>query len=251
MPMERECLHAGQRCAPRQEHVRAGHAVQHLQLRARSSRASRSRLTFGKKEQSVIDANVKLLDAGHAWAEANLDFKYRIPGHPLHGAADRGQRQHRARARRARLGDGNLRDVPDHAGDLGLALPERRVREDRRHGAPGRGRDRRLRLRHRRFLRRQVHGDDHLRPGLFAEAGGHRPRGDGRNPAGRGQRAARRPEHRPADQGRAGRPADRDVRQPRRRAQGGDGARAPSRTASIRSSRRARSPRPSTWWWWC
>jgi 2-oxoglutarate ferredoxin oxidoreductase subunit alpha len=36
-------------------------------------------LTFGKKEKSVIDANVKLLDAGHAWAEANLDFKYRIP----------------------------------------------------------------------------------------------------------------------------------------------------------------------------
>jgi 2-oxoglutarate ferredoxin oxidoreductase subunit alpha len=36
-------------------------------------------LTFGKKEQSVIDANVRLLDAGHAWAEANLDFKYRIP----------------------------------------------------------------------------------------------------------------------------------------------------------------------------
>ena len=36
-------------------------------------------LTFGKKEKSVVDANVRLLDAGHAWAEANLDFKYRIP----------------------------------------------------------------------------------------------------------------------------------------------------------------------------
>jgi 2-oxoglutarate/2-oxoacid ferredoxin oxidoreductase subunit alpha len=36
-------------------------------------------LTFGKLGKSVIDANVKLLDAGHAWAEANLDFKYRIP----------------------------------------------------------------------------------------------------------------------------------------------------------------------------
>jgi 2-oxoglutarate ferredoxin oxidoreductase subunit alpha len=35
--------------------------------------------TFGKKDQSVIDANVKLLQAGHAWAAANLDFKYRIP----------------------------------------------------------------------------------------------------------------------------------------------------------------------------
>jgi 2-oxoglutarate ferredoxin oxidoreductase subunit alpha len=36
-------------------------------------------LTFGKKEASVIKANVKLLDAGYEWAEANLDFKYRIP----------------------------------------------------------------------------------------------------------------------------------------------------------------------------
>jgi 2-oxoglutarate ferredoxin oxidoreductase subunit alpha len=36
-------------------------------------------LTFGKKAQSIIDSNVKLLDAGYRWAEANLDFKYRIP----------------------------------------------------------------------------------------------------------------------------------------------------------------------------
>ncbi len=36
-------------------------------------------LTFGKKEASVVAQNVKLLDAGHAWAEANLDFKFRIP----------------------------------------------------------------------------------------------------------------------------------------------------------------------------
>jgi 2-oxoglutarate ferredoxin oxidoreductase subunit alpha len=36
-------------------------------------------LAFGKKAQSIIDANVKLLDAGYRWAEANLGFKYRIP----------------------------------------------------------------------------------------------------------------------------------------------------------------------------
>ncbi|MBI4291356.1 MAG: 2-oxoacid:acceptor oxidoreductase family protein [Betaproteobacteria bacterium] len=36
-------------------------------------------LTFGKKNQSVIDQNIMLLDAGFQWAEANLDFKYRIP----------------------------------------------------------------------------------------------------------------------------------------------------------------------------
>jgi len=36
-------------------------------------------LTFGKKDISVVQANVKLLNAGFDWAERNLDFKYRIP----------------------------------------------------------------------------------------------------------------------------------------------------------------------------
>jgi 2-oxoglutarate/2-oxoacid ferredoxin oxidoreductase subunit alpha len=36
-------------------------------------------LTFGKKEAKVIEVNQGLFDAGYAWAEANLDFKYRIP----------------------------------------------------------------------------------------------------------------------------------------------------------------------------
>ena len=36
-------------------------------------------LTFGKKDRAVIDSNVKLLEAGFAWGEANLDFKYAIP----------------------------------------------------------------------------------------------------------------------------------------------------------------------------
>ncbi len=34
---------------------------------------------FGKKEEKVIAQNVKLLEAGFAWGEANLDFKYAIP----------------------------------------------------------------------------------------------------------------------------------------------------------------------------
>ena len=85
------------------------------------------------------------------------------------------------------------------------------VREGRRHRASGRGRDRRLRLRDRRLLCRQMHGDDHLGPGLFAQAGGDRARGDGRDPARRRQRAARRSLDRPADQGRAGRSDDRDA----------------------------------------
>lgn len=36
-------------------------------------------LTFGKKDQKVIVQNVKLLEAGYAWAEEHLDFKYEIP----------------------------------------------------------------------------------------------------------------------------------------------------------------------------
>jgi 2-oxoglutarate ferredoxin oxidoreductase subunit alpha len=34
---------------------------------------------FGKKDAKVITSNVALYEAGTAWAEANLDFKYRIP----------------------------------------------------------------------------------------------------------------------------------------------------------------------------
>jgi 2-oxoglutarate ferredoxin oxidoreductase subunit alpha len=36
-------------------------------------------LTFGKKDASVIESNVKLLNAGYEWAEKNLEFKYCIP----------------------------------------------------------------------------------------------------------------------------------------------------------------------------
>ncbi|MBL8416027.1 MAG: 2-oxoacid:acceptor oxidoreductase subunit alpha [Propionivibrio sp.] len=39
-------------------------------------------LTFGKKAQSTIDANVKLLEAGHHWGETHLDFSFCIPATP-------------------------------------------------------------------------------------------------------------------------------------------------------------------------
>jgi 2-oxoglutarate ferredoxin oxidoreductase subunit alpha len=38
---------------------------------------------FAKKDQRVIDDNITLLEAGHAWAEANLEIKYRVPGSRL------------------------------------------------------------------------------------------------------------------------------------------------------------------------
>jgi 2-oxoglutarate ferredoxin oxidoreductase subunit alpha len=34
---------------------------------------------FNNKSQAIIDANFALMEAGYAWAEANLDFKYDIP----------------------------------------------------------------------------------------------------------------------------------------------------------------------------
>jgi 2-oxoglutarate/2-oxoacid ferredoxin oxidoreductase subunit alpha len=34
---------------------------------------------FGKKDPKVVQANVSLLEAGWDWAEAHLDFKYRVP----------------------------------------------------------------------------------------------------------------------------------------------------------------------------
>ena len=36
-------------------------------------------IAFGKKNQSVIDANIQLLEAGHQWARTHLDFCYQIP----------------------------------------------------------------------------------------------------------------------------------------------------------------------------
>jgi len=36
-------------------------------------------LTFRKKSSAVVESNIKLVEAGWQWAEANLDFKYRIP----------------------------------------------------------------------------------------------------------------------------------------------------------------------------
>ncbi len=39
-------------------------------------------LTFGKKGKTVIDANVKLLEAGYQWATTHLDFRFSIPATP-------------------------------------------------------------------------------------------------------------------------------------------------------------------------
>lgn len=38
---------------------------------------------FGKKDQAVIDVNIRLLEAGYEWAEEHLDFEYRLAPMPL------------------------------------------------------------------------------------------------------------------------------------------------------------------------
>ncbi len=210
---------ADDRRAARQEHVRAGHAVQHLQprpdARARPGRAHlRQEGREGHRHQRAAARSGLRVGRGEP------PVQVRDPRGAGEGAADRRQRQHGDRARRARVGDGHLRDVPDHAGHVGVALSVRRLRARRRDGAPGRGRDRRVRVRDRRVVRRPLRGHDHVGAGLFAEAGGPGPRGDGGDTARGGQRAAWRAFHRPADEGRAGRPPVHRLRQPRRRAQG-------------------------------
>jgi 2-oxoglutarate ferredoxin oxidoreductase subunit alpha len=44
---------------------------------------SQIRLTFKKKSEAVVDANLTLLHAGHAWAAENLDFQFEIPSMPV------------------------------------------------------------------------------------------------------------------------------------------------------------------------
>ncbi|HET9808892.1 MAG TPA: 2-oxoacid:acceptor oxidoreductase subunit alpha [Candidatus Limnocylindria bacterium] len=39
-------------------------------------------ITFGKKDEKVIATNIQLLEAGSAWADANLEFRYRVPAIP-------------------------------------------------------------------------------------------------------------------------------------------------------------------------
>ena len=233
---------------PGQEHVRAGHAVPDLRLRPRARpQSDRADLSEEDREghRRQHHAVRRRLRLGRGEPGPCLPH----PGHAGHRAAGRSQRQSGAGPGRAGLGHRDLRHVPHHAGHVGLALPERGLRVRRRRGAPGGGRDRGLRLCRRGLVRRQVRRHHHLGARLLPQAGGHRAGGDGRDPAGGHQRPARRAQHRPAHQGRAGRPAGRHLRQPRRRAQSGHGRQLHRGLLLLRSSPPAASPRPSTWWW--
>ena len=115
------------------------------------------------------------------------------------------------------------RELPDHPG-LGhpaRAQPAQGVRDPH---LPGRGRDRRHRRRPGRVLRRCPRGHHDQRPGPRPQVRDDRPGHQPRAAARHRRRPARRALHRAAHQDRAGRPAPRHVRPPRRGAAADPGA---------------------------
>lgn len=78
IPMERECR-ALVADARRGKNMFALGMLCHIYSFELALAVGQVKLTFGKKDQSIIDANIRLLEAGYRWAAANLDFRYRIP----------------------------------------------------------------------------------------------------------------------------------------------------------------------------
>ena len=78
IPMERECLALVSDARRGKNMFALGMLCSIYSLDLEVAREQIA-LTFGKKAQSIIDSNVKLLNAGFICAEAHLDFKYSIP----------------------------------------------------------------------------------------------------------------------------------------------------------------------------
>ena len=81
VPMEEECLKLTTN-AKRGKNMFALGILCHIYSFDLQIAREQIALTFGKKEKSVIDANIELLEAGHKWAGENIDFSFRIPGTP-------------------------------------------------------------------------------------------------------------------------------------------------------------------------
>ena len=105
-----------------------------LQSRPRDRIDEQIAYAFRKKSEEVYRAERRAAAARVRLGRArDLDFRIDVPSAPSHRAARRDERQRSARHGRARSGHGALRDVSDHAGDLGVALSGRGVRAVRRH----------------------------------------------------------------------------------------------------------------------
>ena len=81
IPMEQECLKHTQDAKKGKNMFALGMLCYLYSFDLQAAREQIA-LTFGKKSQAVIDANVVLLEAGYAWAIENLDFRFSIPAKP-------------------------------------------------------------------------------------------------------------------------------------------------------------------------
>ena len=81
IPMEQECLKHTQDAKKGKNMFALGMLCYLYSFDLQAAREQIA-LTFGKKSQAVIDANVVLLEAGYAWATENLDFRFAIPAKP-------------------------------------------------------------------------------------------------------------------------------------------------------------------------
>ena len=79
VPMERECLALVKDARRGKNMFALGMLCSIYSLELALAREQIA-LTFAKKDKSIVDTNVRLLDAGFQWAETSLDFKFRIPG---------------------------------------------------------------------------------------------------------------------------------------------------------------------------
>ena len=171
----------------------------------------------------IAEANLRALKAGYAFGETTEDLPHPLPRPARQPATRHLSQHHRQRGRgaglRGRQQAGRpralLRLLSHHPGQR-HPPPALHLQALRGAHLPGRGRDRRHRLGHRRLLRRGPRADRLVRSRHRAEERGHGPRGDGRAAARGRRRAARRPIHRHAHEDRAGRSAAGDVRPQRR-----------------------------------
>ena len=78
IPMERECLKVVSDATKGKNMFALGMLCSIYSLDLQLAREQIA-LTFRKKKAEVIKSNIALLEAGHEWAEANLNFKFSIP----------------------------------------------------------------------------------------------------------------------------------------------------------------------------
>ena len=197
------------------------------------------------KNQTYVEANIRVLKAGHAFGETAEMFAEHYGVEPAEMAPGtyRSMTGNRAlawgllAAAAAHADPHRLRRLPHHAGEQhprGAGAAQELPGAD----VPGRGRDRRGDLGHRRLLRRgpRCHGVE--RTGHRAQGRGHRARRDGRAAARDLRYPARGTQHRVADQDRAGRPHAGAVRPQQRVARSWSSRRRRRATASSSPTRR-------------